>query len=114
MTAESMRRMKRSRIRRSRSLALALDTTESAVRDRRVSQSGEARLHAGGYVRSPSSSRSRPLYSSGPADLRVEPTRGCESGHPRQRAEPDWPGHRVRLLLLSRGLRAEMGDIAGC
>ena len=30
-----------------------------------------------------------------------------EGGHPRRRAEPHRPGHRVRLLLLPRRLRAE-------
>jgi len=41
------------------------------------------------------------------ADLREQSQRAAEGGHPRQRAEPHRPGHRVRLLLLPRGFRAE-------
>jgi carbamoyl-phosphate synthase large subunit len=41
-----------------------------------------------------------------------EPAVGPQEGrHPRRRAQPDRPGHRVRLLLLPRRLRA--GEIAG-
>ena len=39
------------------------------------------------------------------ADLRVEPEPPGQGGDSRQRTESDRPGHRVRLLLLSRGLR---------
>ncbi len=47
------------------------------------------------------------LYSSYEPTLRVEPERPRQGRHPRQRAEPHRAGHRVRLLLLPRGLRAQ-------
>ena len=34
------------------------------------------------------------------ARVRSRPDRQAEGDHPRQRSEPYWPGHRVRLLLL--------------
>ena len=42
-----------------------------------------------------------------PARRRGRALRQEEGRHPRRRAEPHRPGHRVRLLLLPRGLRAE-------
>ncbi len=45
------------------------------------------------------------------ADLRVEPERPRQGRHPRQRPEPHRAGYRVRLLLLSRGLRASRGGL---
>ena len=39
------------------------------------------------------------------AVVRIEPDAAQKGRHPRQRPEPDRAGHRVRLLLLSRGLR---------
>ena len=40
-----------------------------------------------------------------------EPTAEEEGRHPRQRPEPHRPGHRVRLLLLSRRLRLPRGGL---
>jgi carbamoyl-phosphate synthase large subunit len=37
----------------------------------------------------------------------AQPSRPQEGRDPRRRPEPDRPGHRVRLLLLPRRLRAE-------
>ena len=42
----------------------------------------------------------------GPRRLRGRAVRQEEGGHPRRRAEPHRPGHRVRLLLLPRRVRA--------
>jgi carbamoyl-phosphate synthase large subunit len=39
------------------------------------------------------------------------PVRQKESHHSRRRAKPDRPGHRIRLLLLPRRLRAERGRL---
>ena len=36
---------------------------------------------------------------------------GAQGHDPRRRAEPDRPGHRVRLLLRARGLRAARGGL---
>ena len=46
------------------------------------------------------------LYSSYEPTCESNPNGREQGRHPRQRAEPDRPGHRVRLLLLSRRLRA--------
>ena len=45
------------------------------------------------------------MYGTLRAGLRGGSDRQEEGHHPRQRPEPHRPGHRVRLLLLSRGLR---------
>ena len=44
-----------------------------------------------------------------PAECEAEPTRPAQGDHPRRRAEPHRPGHRVRLLLRPRRLRAARG-----
>ena len=49
------------------------------------------------------------LYSSYEPTLRGESEQPRQGRDPRQRAEPDRPGHRVRLLLLPRRLRAARG-----
>ena len=41
----------------------------------------------------------------------ADPTPKQEGHHPRQRPQPDRPGHRVRLLLLSRRLRLPRGRL---
>ncbi len=43
------------------------------------------------------------------ADVRVEPERPRQGRHSRQRTQPDRTGDRVRLLLLSRGVRPSRG-----
>ena len=45
-------------------------------------------------------------FAGTPAD-EAQPSDAQEGRHPRRRAEPHRPGHRVRLLLLPRLLRAE-------
>ena len=42
-----------------------------------------------------------------PAGMRGRPQRAAQGHHPGRRTQPDRPGHRVRLLLRSRGLRAQ-------
>ncbi len=55
----------------------------------------------------PSSSRSRRTCTARSRhECEADPTPTAEGRHPRQRTEPHRPGHRVRLLLLSRRLRA--------
>ena len=49
------------------------------------------------------------LYSSYEPTCESNPNGARQGGHPRQRPEPDRAGHRVRLLLLSRGVRAARG-----
>ena len=49
------------------------------------------------------------LYSSYEPSCEANPERPQQGRDPRQRAEPDRPGHRVRLLLLPRRLRAARG-----
>ena len=46
------------------------------------------------------------LYSTYEDECEARPTRAPEDHDPRRRAEPDRAGHRVRLLLRARGLRA--------
>ena len=46
------------------------------------------------------------LYSTYEPTCESNPNGREQGRHPRQRPEPHRPGHRVRLLLLSRGLRA--------
>ena len=54
----------------------------------------------------------RPTRRRSPARRRRGAAFGPEEGrHPRRRAEPHRPGHRVRLLLLPRLLRAERGRL---
>jgi carbamoyl-phosphate synthase large subunit len=76
---------------------------ESAVREKRLA-SGSQRLTSASTRARRSSSRS-PLHAARSAVLRVGAEREEEGRDPRQRPEPDRPGHRVRLLLLSRRLR---------
>ena len=67
----------------------------------------QAGLQAGRYVRR----RIRIVHAVSlqlvRADLRGESEREAQGRHPRQRTQPDRAGNRVRLLLLSRGLRAQ-------
>ena len=49
------------------------------------------------------------LYSSYEPTCESNPNAPRQGRHPRQRPEPDRAGHRVRLLLLPRGLRAARG-----
>ena len=49
-------------------------------------------------------------FAGAPAD-EARAVRQEEGRHPRRRAEPHRPGHRVRLLLLPRRLRAEGGRL---
>ena len=44
-------------------------------------------------------------------ELRSEPHRAREDRHPGRRSQPDRAGHRVRLLLLPRLVRAERGGV---
>ena len=46
------------------------------------------------------------LYSTYEQECEATPTDRAEDHDPRRRAEPHRPGHRVRLLLRARGLRA--------
>ena len=46
-----------------------------------------------------------------PPECEAEPTRPAQGHHPRRRPEPHRPGHRVRLLLRPRRLRAEGGRL---
>ena len=46
------------------------------------------------------------LYGTYEKECEADPTPRQKVDHPRQRAEPHRPGHRVRLLLRARGLRA--------
>ena len=46
------------------------------------------------------------LYGTYEKECEAAPTRAPESRDPRQRPEPDRAGHRVRLLLRARGVRA--------
>ena len=82
-----------------------IDASESAVRERRArsgSQAGlQARRHLRGGVRVVHAVSVQLVR----ADVRIESERPEQGGHSRQRTQSDRPGHRVRLLLLSRGLR---------
>ncbi len=47
----------------------------------------------------------------GQPECESDPTDGDQDRHPRRRAEPHRPGHRVRLLLRARSLRAARGRL---
>ena len=46
------------------------------------------------------------MYGTYETECEADPTRSADGRHPRQRTEPDRARDRVRLLLLSRGVRA--------
>ena len=106
MTADRMRQMKRAGF-GDGELALAFGTSESGVRDRRLSQNLKPVYKRVDTCAAEFESFTPYLYSSYESDLRGEPERARQGRHPRQRPEPNRAGHRVRLLLLSRGLRPQ-------
>ena len=83
---------------------------EDEVRALRRAARRAARLQARRHLRR----RVRGVHAVPLLDLRGRETRRAptdrQQGHdPRRRAEPHRPGHRVRLLLLPRGVRAARG-----
>ena len=51
------------------------------------------------------------LYSTYEDECEARPTEPAQDRDPRRRAEPDRAGHRVRLLLRARGVRARRGRL---
>ena len=97
------------RLRRRRDRAGARRRTRARFASAGASQKAEAGLQARRHLRR----RVRVVHAVSVqlvrADVRVEPERPRQGRHPRQRAQPHRPGHRVRLLLLSRRVRAARG-----
>ena len=84
-----------------------LGIDEDSVRARRTAEAEpRRRLQAHRHLRG----RVRVVHAVSLRDVRAGVRSGtdgaAEGRHPRQRPEPHRPGHRVRLLLLSRGVRA--------
>ena len=105
LTPEVMRRLKRAGF-GDQEIALAVgrdrDRRPRAAREPVACAGLQARGHVRGRVRVVHAVHVQLLR----ADVRVESERAQEGDHPRQRAEPHRAGHRVRLLLLPRRLRA--------
>ena len=88
-------------------IALATGATESAVRDRaRLSQDIKPVYKRVDTCAAEFESFTPYLYSSYEPTCESNPNSREQGRDPRQRAQPHRPGHRVRLLLLSRRLRA--------
>ena len=105
LSPELLRRLKRAGF-GDQEIALAVDSSESAVRERRTSQALAPVYKRVDTCAAEFESFTPYLYSSYEPTCESNPNGAEESGHPRQRAEPDRTGHRVRLLLLPRRLRA--------
>ena len=111
MSDDMLRTLKRAGLQRSRARRRSsaptkrrfASTRSSTARGRRTSGSIRARR---------SSNRSRltctARYETG---VRGRSDTAAEGRDPRQRAEPDRPGYRVRLLLLPCGVRAARGGV---
>ena len=110
MSAEMLRTLKRAGI-GDRELGAILGVDEEAVRSTAARARAQARLQAHRHLR-----RGVRVVHAVPvrhlrAGVRGRPDAAREGRHPRQRSEPHRPGHRVRLLLLSRRVRAPRGGL---
>ena len=108
LTRETTLRLKRAGF-GDQELALAVDATEKAVRDTRQAHGLEPVYKRVDTCAAEFESFTPYLYSSYEPICEANPNDSRKGRHPRQRAEPDRAGHRVRLLLLPRGLRAARG-----
>ena len=92
-------------------LAHILQVDESAVREKRSEQGLRPVYKRIDTCAAEFESFTPYMYSTLRAGLRGRADRGAQGRHPRQRAQPHRPGHRVRLLLLSRRLRLPQGRL---
>ena len=77
-----------------------------------ASSTASARSTSASTPAPPSSRRYTPyFYSTYEDEDEARPTRAAEDHDPRRRAEPDRAGHRVRLLLRARRVRAARGRL---
>ena len=106
----AMRRLKRAGF-GDQELALAVDSNEATVRERRLAAGLKPVYKRVDTCAAEFESFTPYLYSSyegAAGGGMTKPIRTPGQGHdPWQRTEPNRTGHRVRLLLLPRGLRAE-------
>ena len=112
LDADELRTLKRAGFGDAEHRAGASDATEAAVRERRLERRASSRSTSASTPARPSSSRSRRTCTARTSRRAKSNPNADEQGrHPRQRPEPHRPGHRVRLLLLSRRLRAARGGL---
>ena len=106
LSDDLLRELKRAGFARRRSRAAAGRSTSDSVRARRRDGEARRRLQAHRHVRG----RVRVVHAVHVrhvrAGVRGRSDAAAQGRDPRQRPEPHRPGHRVRLLLLSRRVRA--------
>ena len=92
-------------------LAGILGVDESAVRQRRLDEGFVPAYKRIDTCAAEFESFTPYMYGSYEPFCESDPNPKKKVGHPRQRAEPDRAGYRVRLLLLSRRLRPSRGGL---